>query len=80
MPSGEVWECGEKGASSISGTAVDFASVVTQTRAVADTTLEVVGDVANTWMANAQCFAGPREIPPAKGSRTPQVLTTSRSL
>ena len=80
MPSGDAWECGEKGASSISGTAVDFASVVTQTRAVADTTLEVVVDVATTWMANAQCFAGPCETPPAEGSRMRQVLTTSRSL
>jgi len=80
VPSGEVWEHGEKGAGGISGTAVDFAAVVTQTRAVADTALEVEGDVAATWMANAQCFAGPPETPPTKGSRARQVLTTTISL
>jgi len=71
-PSGEIWEFGEKGAGGISGSAVDFAVVVTQTRALADTALEVKGDVAMTWMANAQCFAGPPETPPAKGSRARQ--------
>ncbi|MFL2785648.1 MAG: TIGR03084 family metal-binding protein [Paracoccaceae bacterium] len=73
-PSGEIWEFGEKGAGGISGAAVDFAAVVTQTRALADTALEVEGDVAITWMANAQCFAGPPETPPAKGSRARQEL------
>ena len=80
MPSGEIWEYGEKGSSSISGTAVDFAAVVTQTRAVADTALEIEGDVATTWMTNAQCFAGPPETPPAKGSRAMKVLTASTTL
>ena len=80
LPSGEIWEYGEKGSSSISGTAVDFAAVVTQTRAVADTALEIEGDVASTWMTNAQCFAGPPEPPPAKGSRVQKALTASTTL
>ena len=53
----------------ISGTALDFAAVVTQTRALEDTTLSVEGDIARIWMENAQCFAGPPETPPAPGSR-----------
>lgn len=68
-PSGVVWEFGEKRAGSISGPAVDFAAVVTQTRALANTALAIEGPVAKTWMANAQCFAGPPETPPQKGSR-----------
>ncbi|UYV37600.1 TIGR03084 family metal-binding protein [Rhodobacteraceae bacterium D3-12] len=68
-PSGEVWEMGEAGVGQITGLAADFAAVVTQTRALADTELAVEGDVAKMWMAHAQCFAGPPETPPAKGSR-----------
>ena len=68
-PSGAVWEYGEPGAGRIVGKAVDFAAVVTQTRALADTGLQIEGEVAATWMAHAQCFAGPPELPPEKGSR-----------
>lgn len=68
-PSGAIWEFGDEAAGRISGSAIDFAGVVTQTRALADTSLVVEGPVAETWMANAQCFAGPAETPPAKGSR-----------
>lgn len=68
-PSGEVWTFGEARAGRISGPAVDFAAVVTQTRAVADTALVIEGDVARTWMDHAQCFAGPPEKPPVAGSR-----------
>ena len=68
-PSGDVWTFGEAGAGRISGSAVDFAAVVTQTRAVADTGLKIEGPVAETWMAHAQCFAGPPETPPAPGAR-----------
>jgi uncharacterized protein (TIGR03084 family) len=69
-PSGAVWTFGEPSPSeTISGTAVDFARVVTQTRHVADTGLSVVGPVATAWMTNAQCFAGPPNEPPAPGSR-----------
>ncbi|MDQ2090582.1 TIGR03084 family metal-binding protein [Marimonas arenosa] len=67
-PSGAAWEFGES-AGSITGTAADFAAVVTQTRALADTDLRVEGPVAETWMAHAQCFAGPPETPPARGTR-----------
>ncbi|OWU73036.1 hypothetical protein ATO3_14670 [Marinibacterium profundimaris] len=68
-PSGELWTYGAPEAGRIAGTAVDFASVVTQTRALADTGLEVEGPVARTWMAHAQCFAGAPEMPPAPGTR-----------
>ena len=67
-PSGDSWEFGE-GPGSISGSAVEFCQVVTQTRNIADTSLQVEGEIAETWMANAQCFAGPPETPPPPGSR-----------
>ena len=67
-PSGALWTFGDD-AGSITGPAVDFAAVVTQTRALADTALQVEGDTARTWMEHAQCFAGPPETPPAPGSR-----------
>ena len=67
-PSGDVWEYGE-GDDSISGSAVEFCQVVTQTRNIADTSLELNGDTAVTWMACAQCFAGPPETPPGPGTR-----------
>ena len=68
-PSGAIWEYGDKSAGCISGAAVDFAAVVTQTRALADTGLRVRGAVAQGWMQHAQCFAGPPETPPAPGTR-----------
>jgi uncharacterized protein (TIGR03084 family) len=68
-PSGAAWTFGEPGAGRISGTALDFAAVVTQTRALKNTALSVEGDIARIWMENAQCFAGPPEAPPAPGSR-----------
>lgn len=68
-PSGAVWNWGERSAGLIEGPAVDFAAVITQTRALADTALTAEGEIARTWMAHAQCFAGPPEIPPAPGSR-----------
>ncbi|MEM7215225.1 MAG: TIGR03084 family metal-binding protein [Pseudomonadota bacterium] len=67
-PSGEVWKFGEDNGC-ISGSASEFCQVVTQTRNIADTSLAVSGTVAGTWMANAQCFAGPPETPPAPGTR-----------
>lgn len=69
-PSGGIWEYGE-GQGSITGSAVEFCQVVTQTRNIADTSLEVEGETARAWMENAQCFAGPPETPPAPGSRGP---------
>jgi uncharacterized protein (TIGR03084 family) len=69
-PNGEIWEWNaECVTDSVSGDAVAFCRVVTQTRNVADTTLAVEGDVAKHWMSIAQCFAGPPETPPAKGTR-----------
>ncbi len=68
-PSGETWTFGDPDAGEITGPAVDFAAVVTQTRALADTALRLRGAVARTWMAHAQCFAGPPQTPPAPGTR-----------
>lgn len=68
-PSGAIWEFGDPSAGRIAGPAVDFAAVVTQTRALADTALSVEGTNARNWMAHAQCFAGSPEAPPAPGTR-----------
>jgi len=68
-PCGEEWCFGEETAGHIIGSAVEFAQVVTQTRNIADTGLNVSGDIAEKWMKNAQCFAGPPEKPPAPGKR-----------
>ncbi len=69
-PSGVQWEISEPSQSEcIEGSAVEFAQVVTQTRSIGDTNLKITGPVASEWMANAQCFAGPAETPPAPGSR-----------
>jgi hypothetical protein len=43
--------------------------VVAQTRACADTSLRVEGEVARRWMEIAQCFAGAPEHPPKPGTR-----------
>lgn len=67
-PSGAVWEYGE-GDGVIEGSATEFCQVVTQCRNVADTSLEVTGDVAHQWMEVAQCFAGPPQDPPAPRTR-----------
>ncbi len=69
-PSGAIWQYGEESESGmISGTATEFSQVVTQCRNIADTELEVKGEVAHQWMALAQCFAGPPQDPPPKGVR-----------
>ena len=73
LPSGAAAAFGEAGDNRISGSAVEFAQVVTQTRNIADTALSVTGPVATQWMEKAQCFAGPPETPPAPGSRHRQV-------
>lgn len=71
-PSGALWCYGEESTTQrVQGSAVEFAQVVTQTRNIADTELQVCGDVATEWMHHAQCFAGPPETPPAPGSRLP---------
>ena len=69
-PSGEIWEWNAGNATDrIEGDALAFCQVVTQTRNVADTSLTVTGDTARHWMSIAQCFAGPPETPPARGTR-----------
>lgn len=69
-PSGAVWEWGlPSDAERIEGPATDFCQVVTQTRNIADVALSVTGENASRWMANAQCFAGPPNEPPAAGTR-----------
>ena len=70
-PSGAVWEWNEASdRERVTGSAVEFAHVVTQGRNIADCNLSVVGTAANSWMAIAQCFAGPPEDPPPPGHRT----------
>ncbi|MEM9174524.1 MAG: TIGR03084 family metal-binding protein [Myxococcota bacterium] len=73
-PSGEVWAYGDPDEAGegekIEGTALDFCLTVTQVRNVADTALDVQGEVARSWMAIAQCFAGPPVDPPPPGFRT----------
>ncbi len=69
-PFGETWEWNaESSAGAVTGAAIDFCQVVTQTRNVADTALRVTGEGARHWMSIAQCFAGPPETPPAPGLR-----------
>ncbi|UWQ61823.1 TIGR03084 family protein [Leisingera caerulea] len=69
-PSGAVWKWNEpQGGNFVKGSAVEFAQVVTQVRNAADTSLQVAGATAQNWMRIAQCFAGPPETPPGKGSR-----------
>ncbi len=69
-PSGALWEWDAPGGvERIEGSAVEFCQVVTQTRNVADTRLQVNGTIATAWMSNAQCFAGPPHQPPAPGTR-----------
>ena len=69
-PSGAIWVWNEAETDNrVEGDAVDFCKVVTQTRNVADTALRVQGGVATDWMTIVQCFAGPPQDPPAKGTR-----------
>jgi uncharacterized protein (TIGR03084 family) len=69
-PSGECWRWNESNPDDrVSGSATEFCQVVTQTRNISDTQLKVSGPVAERWMANAQCFAGPPETPPVAGTR-----------
>ena len=72
-PSGIQWQWNEPSSEeSIKGLASDFCHVVTQTRNIDDTDLQLVGAVAKQWMGMAQCFAGDPEDPPAKGLRNKQ--------
>jgi len=70
-PSGAIWEWNEPSEDEyVRGEAAEFCHVVTQGRNVTDTALEVVGEVSNSWMAIAQCFAGGAVDPPKPGERT----------
>ena len=74
-PSGEAWTFGEaQDQERIEGSAEGFCQVVTQVRNVADTDLEVHGEIAQAWMNKAQCFAGPPSDPPAPGVRRTREL------
>ncbi len=69
-PSGAVWTYGDADSGeSIKGLAEEFCMVVTQTRNIADTSLQVSGPNAARWMEVAQCFAGPARMPPPAGTR-----------
>lgn len=69
-PSGAVWEWNERqNDNTITGDAVAFCQVVTQTRNINDTRLNATGEAANRWMHIAQCFAGLPNDPPRKGER-----------
>jgi uncharacterized protein (TIGR03084 family) len=69
-PSGAVWEWNDLTPENcIEGSAVDFCQVVTQVRNVGDTALRMTGEPARAWMKLAQCFAGPPENPPQRGTR-----------
>ena len=69
-PSGNIWKWNNPSSrSKIEGSAVDFVSVVTQTRNILDTSLKVKGDEAVKWMSIAQCFAGPPNDPPKQKTR-----------
>jgi uncharacterized protein (TIGR03084 family) len=69
-PSGATWEWNDPASGErVEGTAVEFCRVVTQTRNVADTQLQVTGAAAREWMSLAQCFAGLPERPPPPGTR-----------
>jgi uncharacterized protein (TIGR03084 family) len=73
-PSGDIWTFNEPVAGErIEGLAEEFCQVVTQVRNVADTSLEVTGENASSWMSRAQCFAGPPETPPAPGVRRTRI-------
>jgi uncharacterized protein (TIGR03084 family) len=58
-PSGSSWLFGPADAEeSVTGSAEDFALVVTQRRHLADTDLVINGDAAEEWLSIAQAFAG----------------------
>ncbi|VTU23056.1 TIGR03084 family metal-binding protein [Variovorax sp. PBL-E5] len=69
-PSGAIWTWGDSATGSwVRGPAEDFCLVVTQRRHAADTALEIHGEPATTWLAIAQCFAGPPAQGPEPGRR-----------
>jgi uncharacterized protein (TIGR03084 family) len=67
-PSGATWIWDGDANGSVTGSALDFALVVTQRRAPADTGLIAAG-AAVQWLPIAQCFAGAPQEPARSGSR-----------
>ena len=61
----------------VSGTAHDFALVVTQRRNAADTGLVAQGEPARHWLEFAQCFAGAPQDHPPPGSHLRKVRSRS---
>lgn len=58
-PDGELWTWGaEDAAQRVTGSALDFAYVVTQRRHIDDTDIKGEGDDAKQWLSIAQAFAG----------------------
>ena len=75
-PSGAIWEWNDPQKDNIvRGDAIAFSQIVTQTRNIDDTDLEMVGDNAKAWMKVAQCFAGAPEMPPAKNVRHKMIVS-----
>ena len=69
-PSGAKWQWNDRQDDNVvSGNAVEFAQIITQTRNIKDTSVQTRGDTARRWMEIAQCFAGGPETPPAQGLR-----------
>jgi uncharacterized protein (TIGR03084 family) len=59
-PAGDTWAWGPPDAENrVTGSAVDFALVVTQRRHRRDSDLVATGAVADSWLEVAQAFAGP---------------------
>jgi uncharacterized protein (TIGR03084 family) len=73
-PSGAQWSWNDESgdANVVRGDALDFCLAVTQRRHVADTSLQVVGPLAQEWMGIAQAFAGP-----PGGGRQPGQFTSN---
>lgn len=69
-PSGAEWVWNAPNTEhSISGSAVSFCQVATQTRSIADVSLTLTGEKMVEWGTIAQAFAGLPENPPAPGTR-----------
>ena len=69
-PDGSHWTWGDPASEHrVSGSAEDFCLVVTQRRHVQDTALEYTAGPVASWLAIAQCFAGPPADGPAPGAR-----------
>jgi hypothetical protein len=69
-PDGSNWTWGDAASEHrVQGSAEDFCLVVTQRRHVQDTALAYSAGPVATWLAMAQCFAGPPADGPAPGVR-----------